>query len=154
MVELTSDAVKPIELDWYSEEEMVSVTPRDQARFKVHKDKAIKALQLANESELFQSQLILLMENLAQWIRKYSSKVSTAYLTLRDAKLAFLAISKESQCDDILEDAITQLDFEIANNPDLELVQLNALILPPASTTALGSFFDERFLLVYRGHSN
>ena len=149
----TTDSANPVELDWYSEEDTVSVTPRDQLRFDIHKDKAIKALQLANEAEQFQLQLRLLLQELAQWMRTYSSKVDTGYLTLRDARLSFLAISKEPECDDDLEDAISRLDFEIANNPDLELLQLNALILPPASPESLGSFFDDRFLLVYRGLS-
>lgn len=135
-------------IDWYEEGEVVHVMPRDQARFDVHKDRAITVLQLAANAE---SQLKLLLKRLATWVRDNAAVIDTAYVTLRDAKFAFLVISKMAECNDDLEDSISELDFDIANDPDLDVVRMNALILPPASREALRSFFDDRLLLVYHG---
>ena len=85
--------------------------------FEVHKDRAIAVLQLAAHAE---SQLKLLLERLARWVRDNAAMIDTAYVTLRDAKLAFLVVSKTPECNDDLEDSISELDFHIANDPDLE----------------------------------
>lgn len=136
-----------VEVDWFDDSEIVRVTPRDQRRFDVQKDRAIKLLQLANYAD---TQLSLLLEKLGHWIRANADKVDIAYLTLRDDRFAFLAVSQKAECDEQLEDAISDLDFEVANDNDLNVIRMNAIVLPPASADGLRSFFDPRFLLVYR----
>jgi hypothetical protein len=139
----------PVELDWYgSPSDVVHVTPRDQQRFEIQLTRVIELLQLQNHAE---AQLNLLLNKLGNWLRDHSGAFCAAYLTLRDARLAFIVISKTPECDDSLEDAVSELDFEVANDADLNIVRMNALVLPPASHEALSSFFDSRFLLVYRG---
>lgn len=141
-------SISAVDVDWFAEEELIRVIPRNQKRFHIHKDRVIRILQLADEAD---KQLELLIERLGEWTAEHSEKVLTAYLTLRDGRLAFLAISRDAACDDELEDAISDLDLEIANDPDLSAIEMNTLVLPPASPEALISFFDDRFLLVYRG---
>jgi hypothetical protein len=141
-------AQKPIEIDWFDEGDLVRVNPQDQMRFEIHKDRVIRLLQLHNEAE---RQLELLIHRLQRWTHAHSAKVSESYLTLRGDRLGFFAVSNSAKCDDELEDSISDLDLEIANDSDLESMQVNAMVLPPASSVALSSFFDERFLLVFRG---
>lgn len=141
-------APNAVELDWYDEGETVRVFPRDQQRFEIQKDKAIGALQLASNAEL---QLDYLLDRLAIWIRAHESHLRDAWLTLRNDRFVFLAISKAPEYNEDLEDAVSDLDLAIANDPDLNLLRMNAMVLPPASTDALSSFFDDRFALVYRG---
>ena len=136
-----------VELDWFDEGEVVRVCPRDQRRFQIHKDRAIRILQLANDGE---SQLKLLMDQVGEWVHENAAKLQGAFLTLRDERFYFVAVSQAAECDDDLEDSISDLDFKIAIDPDLEHVRMNAVILPPASKNALSSFFDKRFLMVYR----
>jgi hypothetical protein len=139
----------PVELDWYgSESDVIQVFAKDQQRFEFQLVRAIQILQLTNHADL---QLKLLLTRLGQWLNKHSDSIQTAYLTIRDARFAFIIVSKVAECDDDLEDAVSDLDLEIANAPDLEVVKMNAFVLPPASEEALSSFFDKRFLLAYRG---
>lgn len=136
-----------IELDWSGEENIVRVCPKDQARFNVHKGRAIQILQLANAAEL---QLDLLITRIGDWVRKNSDKLSSAFLTLRDERFYFVAVSATSECDDDLEDSASDLDLALANDSDLDQVRTNVIVLPPASQDALNSFLDKRFLTVYR----
>jgi hypothetical protein len=142
------DADVPIVIDWFDEGETVRVKPRNQSRFDVQKDRAISILQLAHSAE---SQLWLLLEKLSGWMRDNASRTSAGYLTLRDAKFAFIVISRSVECDDDLEGSLSELDFQIANDPDLDVIRMNAFVLPPVSREALNSFFDRRLLLEYRG---
>ena len=64
-----------VELDWFSEGEVVRVCPRDQRRFEIHKDRAIQILQLANDGE---SQLKLLMDQVGEWVHDNSAKLQGA----------------------------------------------------------------------------
>jgi hypothetical protein len=150
-IELTAgnqDADSAVLIDWYAEDDVVRVTPRNQQRFEVQKDHAIHVLQLASHAE---SQIKFLMSVLAEWVEQHLGNVEKACLTIRDDRFAFLVISHQVECDDDLEDAVSDLDFDIANDPNLDLIRLNAMVLPPASDDARNSFLDNRFMLVYRG---
>ncbi|MEW4527024.1 hypothetical protein [Maioricimonas sp. JC845] len=137
-----------VEINWYAEEDRVEVTPRDQQRFELQKDRVINLLQLANHGE---KQLLVLLQLLGRWIDRNSAKIANAYLTLRDNTLLFLVISNTPTCDDEFEDELSDLDLALANDPDLRLIRLNTIVLPPASPEALGSFFHDEFTLVFRG---
>ena len=144
-----SDQISAVEIDWYDRAETIKVCPRSQKRFEVHKDRAIKILQLATNAD---SQIQLLIDKLGEWVRdNFDEYLSQAYLTLRDSRFAFLAISRLPECNDDLEDSLSDLDLSIANDPDLDLIRMNTLVLPPASDESLNSFFDQRFLLVFGG---
>ena len=137
-----------VEIDWFADNEIIRVTRRNQKRFEIHKDRAISILKLASDGD---KQLALLIDQVSEWTREHSDAVLMSFLTLRDDRFAFLAISRTAKCNDDLEDAASDLDLEIANDPDLTTIRLNVLVLPPASPESLSSFFDERFLLVFRG---
>ena len=140
-------ASNAIEVDWFGEAEIIEVNPRDQQRFQIQKDRAISLLQLATNAD---AQLALLRRKLGEWMRTHSSSIKTAFLTLRDHRFSFVVISRTPLCNDELEDAVSDVDLQIANDPDLDAVKMNAIVLPPASIEAIGSFLDNRFLLEYR----
>jgi hypothetical protein len=142
------DTSTAVEIDWFADGDTVSVLPRDRQRFEIQKDVAIRVLEIAEHAE---KQLTLLLQRLAEWIRIHQAAISAAYVTLRDQRLAFIVVSRDVECDDELEDAVSALDLELANDPNLDGIGLNAMVLPPASPEALASFFDPRFLMTYRG---
>lgn len=141
-------SVKAVDLDWYSDTDIVQVTARGQARFEVQKDHAIHALQLeAADRQRFEKQLHLLFETTAEWIRDSGSLVSDAYLTMRDGRFLFIPIAASAEISDDLEDSLSDLDIEVANDSQLDLILLNTMVLPPASEDALSSFFNDKFVL-------
>jgi len=139
--------VDPIVVAYDSEAEVVTVIPKDEARFELHKRRAIEGLQLAKQADVFGLQLNLLMSRLANWSKAREAKVARAYLTLRDARLVFVVIPRQVECDEELEDDVSRFDLKIASNADFDLVRMNALVLPPTSDESLQSFVDRRFLI-------
>jgi hypothetical protein len=145
----SSSDINPVELDWFAEDEVVRVTPRNQQRFDIQKDRAIEILQRAKESGRFQQQFSLLLNRLAEWLAPRQAKVSQAIVTLQDGTLVFLLVRKEAKYDEGFQDELAELDFDIANDPDLDLIKLKTLALPNVSGEALRSFLDERLILSY-----
>jgi hypothetical protein len=144
-------AIKSVELDWYAEDDVVHVTPRNQKRFEIQKDRAIEILQRAKDGERFQQQFGLLLDRLAEWINKHQVKIENSILTLQDDRLAFVVVRHEARYDEQLQDDLADFDFDIANDPDLDLVRLKTLALPNVAGESLRSFLDERLVLVYHG---
>ena len=145
------DAIRPVELDWYAEDDVVHVTPRNQKRFEIQKDRAIEILQRAKDGENFQRQFALLLDRLAEWISRHQSKLANSILTLQDDRLAFVVVRHEARYDEQLQDDLADFDFDIANDPDLDLIRLKTLALPNVAGESLRSFLDERLVLVYHG---
>lgn len=145
-------AATAVELNWYTEDDTVKVTPRDFRRFEIQKHRAIEILQLASQEEAFNKQFPLLLDTLARWIEQYQAKIQQAVLTLQDGALTFVVVRLESRFDEPFEEALAQLELDIARDSDLALVRVSTTCLPSVSDEALRSFVDERLLLTYHGN--
>jgi hypothetical protein len=148
----TIDTVNQVELDWYDESDEVRVTPRDQVRFNIQKDRAIDILQQANKSDLVREQFTLLLSRLAEWLRGRQGKISNAILTLQENSLAFVVVRRQAKYDEQFQDELADLDFAIANDPDLEQVALKTLALPHVTGDSLRSFLDTRLVFSFPHH--
>jgi hypothetical protein len=140
-----------LQLDWAMKDGMVTVTPKDQDRFSIKVGKAIEILRQADSAEQFTRQFNLLVRTLAGWI-KGRNDVARAYLTHHNGALAFVVVRDSREYDDGFEDALSDLDFEIANDADLNLIKMDAIGLPLAPIEAVSSFLDQDFTLEYIGH--
>ena len=70
---------------------------------------------------------------------------------MRDNSLAFVIVHREAAYDEDFQDDLADLEFEIANDPDLDLVKLKTLALPNVTGEALHSFLDPRLMISYHG---
>jgi hypothetical protein len=143
-----------VRLDWATDEDgTIVVTPRgDQGRFAMKVRRAIEILQLVGvQFERFSDQFALLLRILAEWLKNHQDEILAAYLTGRDGALVFVIVRKRCEFDDKFEDVVSDLDFRIANDSDLELIRMDAIALPCASQEAVASFIDPRFVLEYSG---
>jgi len=68
-------------------------------------------------------------------------------VTLRDGALAFVVVQEDVLYNEKLHDAIADLDILIARDVDLDLIELHAMALPPASESGIGTFLDSDFTL-------
>jgi hypothetical protein len=143
------DEIKVVELDWFADNDSVRVTPRNQQRFDIQKDKAIEILQRDKERDLFVQQFQLLLHRLGEWIRARKDKIAKAILTLQDNALAFVVVRNDAKYDEQFQDDLADVDIEIANDSELDLIELKTLALPNVSADALRSFLDERLTLSY-----
>jgi hypothetical protein len=142
-----------VQLDWAMKDGVITVTPKDQDRFCIKVHKAIEILQQASRAEEFTRQFNLLLRTLATWI-KDRDDVDRAYLTHRDGALAFVVMRTSCVYDDAFEDALSEMDFQTANDADLNLIKMDAIGLPRASAEAVSSFLDQSFTLEYAGHGD
>jgi hypothetical protein len=132
---------------------LVTVTPRDQDRFVIKVRRAIEILRQAARAEQFERQFTLLLRILAQWLEERTD-IERAYLTHREGALAFVVVRNSSESDEECADALSDLDFRIANDPDLDLIKMDAIALPLASDSTVSSFLDPSFVFEYIGHGN
>ncbi len=145
------EKLNPIVIDWFAEEEVIEVTGRDKSRFQVQKDVAIVVLRAEQYRTRAVSQIDLLLERIGRWTNERRKLLRDIFLTVQDSSFLLVLVQKAAQHDERLEDALSELDVEIANDPDFELLKLNAILLPPASDEALMSFLNPHFLLSYDG---
>jgi hypothetical protein len=150
---MTSVQTTALLLDWESADGLVTVTPKDQDRFSIKVRRAIEILQQTQRAEEFARQFNLLLRMLAEWLQGRSD-VERAYLTHRDGALAFVVMRAFCEYDDAFEDSLSEVDYQIANDADLNLIKMDAVGLPLASDNAVSSFLDPNFTLEYVGHGD
>lgn len=121
----------------------VTVTPADQDRFVITIQEAVAACRDGKELLAYRRQFVDgLVPALKDWLASHRKKVRTAYLTVRDGGLLFLIVRKEAACDSELTDSLTELEANIAVNPHLGLIRMDALALPDVSDECLASFLN------------
>lgn len=136
----TKSASAPIQLHYKETAHKVVVTPDNEDRFCTTVDSAIKACRAYNETTLFSKQFRDLLNYLANWISKNEDKIYKSFITIRDADLLFLIISKTRKYDRLFEDSLTQLDIDVAQNQDFHLIRLSVLNIPNTTTECTESF--------------
>lgn len=146
---VTSKSNKTVQLDWADEHGQITVTPRNQDRFTIKIRKAVEALQMADAAEAFEGQLQLLLSELASWIQGETG-LREAHLTMQEGAFAFVVVTKTATYDSEFEDRLTDLDLAIAQDPDLDMIELNVTALPDVSQNAVESFLDSSFSMSYQ----
>ena len=136
-----------VAIDWYDENDEIVVTPRNQLRFTIQKDRAIEALRVVKDAERFTLQFQLLLEKLGRWVKERTSDIQRAIITLQDNSLMFVVVQAENQYHEQLQDDLAELDFSIAQDTDLDLMRLRTVMLPPVDNDGLESFVDPRMVL-------
>jgi hypothetical protein len=120
----------------------VRVETENEDRFVMTVGAAIQACKKYEDYEKFTKQSRQLVDKLHAWIAAHGSEVREAYMTLRDSAFLFLVVQTGETFDKALEDSISDLDLEIAQDPDLDLIRLNVLALPNASPESVKSFMS------------
>jgi hypothetical protein len=105
------EQIQSVELDWFAEGDVVTVTPRNQGRFEIQKDRAIEILQKAKQADQFELQFKLLLKQLAEWISVRQDKIANAFLTLQDGTLAFVVVREAAQYNEDFQDDIAEIDI-------------------------------------------
>ena len=141
-----------VQLIWSNDGATLTVTPDNEDRFAIRKQKLIEFLKLAAKSEQFDQQLDFLIKQLATWLSGRED-VQAAYLTVIEGTLSFAVLQKHVKFSDTFDDELSQLDHDLANDSDLDLIKMNTLSLPPISNTALNQFLDPRFVVRFE-HGN
>ena len=141
-----------IELHFADEGGQVRVVPPDRDIMAMPIEAAIEACRAFKRQIAFKDQFDLLLDRLAQWISERQEKLSRAYLTTRDAGLLFLVALEGGELDQEIEDDLTALDVDIANDDDYSLVSLSVLAIPSVDDESIQAFLSADLVLRYRTH--
>lgn len=133
-----------VQLDWSIEDGVVTVIPRNEDRFCIQMRRAAEILQQFEHNDKLNIQFQLLFKELGAWLGQCDN-IDRAFLTQRDRSIAFVVVRSVTGYDDDFEDKLSDLDYRIANDPDLDLISLDMIALPLVSEEALGSFLDPHF---------
>lgn len=129
-----------VELHWENVDGRVKVILPGSDIMVLQMDAAVQACRAFHKQVIFGDQLKMLLQGLAEWIHTRVDMLSDAYLTVRDAGLLFVVVRKNRPYDSDFEDNLTDLDVEVANNPDYNLIKMDVLALPNSSDESIKSF--------------
>lgn len=150
---MATAANQPVQLEWSRSGDTVVVTPQDEDRFTIKLGRAVAILQQAQHAEEFRRQFNLLLRLLAEWLKE-TEGVKQAFVTHRDGALSFVVVREACAYDDAFEDRLSDLDYRIATDEDLNRIKMDAIALPPASMDALSSFLAPDFVMEYIDRGN
>src|SRR5437660_1607842 len=103
----------------------VLIETEQQDRFMLTLHAAIRACQAFSHMDEFTEQFKKLHVKISAWLAAQDQHVSKAYLTARDSAILLLLVQKSAAFDQELEDALTDLDIEIAQDEEFNLIRLN-----------------------------
>lgn len=141
----------PIRVKWSDKDRTVLFEPPDENRFTMKVKEVIRACNIHQQSNEFESQFNDLKNILGNWIHGRKDKISKAFVTIRDTRILFLAITKNVEYDRELEDELTELDWTIAHTPLFSAIQLSIQSLPQCDADIYEAFLSPPVILEYIG---
>ena len=138
-----------IHLKWHHGENRVLVEPEDEDRFLTTVQDIITACGVSREMLVFKKQFDALLRRLAEWVEEHQERIRDAYITVRDAGLMFLVVQTGREYDRAFEDALTDLDLEVAQDDSMGLVEMSVLALPNCAPEAVEGFLSSEVTLAY-----
>ena len=138
-----------IELHFENEGGQVRIVPPDRDIMAMPIELAIEACRAFHHQIRFKDQFDLLVNRLGRWIGERKNDVSAAYLTVRDSGLLLLVVTRGKEFNRELEEAITDLDLDIAQDSDYDLIRLGGHVLPLCDHELVQSFLSRQMALQF-----
>jgi hypothetical protein len=149
---MASTASNAITLRFDDEQQRVVVHPDDSDRFVMTASEAAKALRMFDQLDVmrFHSQFQLLLNHLGTWMAKNRNKLQRGILTRCEVGLLFVVCGLTPSYDSDLEDLLSDLDIEVANNSDFSKIRLSVRSIPSATDESVVAFTDPDLYLELR----
>lgn len=116
--------------------------PSNPELFQAYLENFAKALGVLIEQRRFQTQLNLLLSELAKWLQVRHEAVDTAYLSTHEGSLLFLLVASSEEYPDALRDELTDLEIELTNEPGLDMLSVRCMLLPRPAGPGAHSLFN------------
>jgi hypothetical protein len=137
---------EPIRLIFGKKDRKVFVEAENHDRFMMSINEAARACQRATQTGAYKEQCQELLRRLARWLLGRQDKVETAFVSIQEADLLFVVVQKTATYDEDLEEALTDLDIEVANSSEFDLLRLDVQALPSVSEQGCRAFVGEDHL--------
>jgi len=144
-------STEPVRLKWSEKDRTVLFEPADKDRFTMKVKEVIRACNIHQQSNEFESQFNDLKNILGNWIHERKDKIAKAFVTIRDTRILFLAITKDVEYDSKLEDELTKLDWDISQTQLLSAIPLSVQSLPQCDSDIYEAFLSLPIILEYAG---
>ncbi len=148
---------EPIWLDWVNHERPVVVSPSNQDKFVLKMRDAVEACiaydpmrKTENAIDEITAAILGLLELLGKWSEDHHGSITNAFLTLRDGRLLFLVVMRETEYNKGLEDDLTSLDLKIAHSKHFEKIPLSVQALPACKKVTFRAFLNP--VLTFKYH--
>jgi hypothetical protein len=124
----------------HGDQREVCVETADEDRFLMTVESVVRACKAHGHIAEVGKQLRRLLRKLKDWLDAHPEDIREAYLTVRDSGLLFLVVREMKAFNDALEEALTDLDIDVANDEAFNLIRLSVLALPFTSEDSVKSF--------------
>jgi len=140
-----------IRLKWSEKDHKILVEAKDEDRFSLTVGDAIVACKVYEREKkaMFPKQFRMLLNFLGNWAFERRNKLAKVFLTIRDAGLLFLVVTKGKTYDEQFEEDLTELDLEVAHNEDFSEIALSVQSLPLCDENNYNSFCSPERTLEY-----
>ena len=148
---------RPRPLKFIERDGRLSVAPADEERFEVRLARLVEHLRtvdrqraLASPAE-YRAQFRLLVARTGRWLRETAAAagIGRAFLTVREGVLTLFLVQAGPAYDAELMDAVTDFETVIYDDPELDRITLNSLVLPRLPGATLGSWAVESVSLEF-----
>lgn len=140
---------EPVRLRWSEKDRTVLFEPADEDCFTMKVKEVIRACNIHQQSNEFESQFNDLKNILGNWIHERKDKIAKAFVTIRDTRVLFLAITKDVEYDNKFEDELTNLDWVISHTQLFSAIPLSVQSLPQCGSDTYEAFLSPPIILEY-----
>lgn len=127
----------------------VLVYLKDNDKFVLTAQDAVRACRAWDKSVQFQRQFEDLLTRLSRWISDNRGDISIAKLNVRENDILFVVTQAVVKRNDHLADQLTDLDLEISGSPSFDLISLNVLSLPLVDAESAAAFLSSGEILTH-----
>lgn len=124
----------------------VTVTDEDEDRFSLHINEAVLACRSHTNAERFRKQVHILLNRLHKWSVDHEDEVREAVLMIQEMEFLLICITKHGPISAELDNDLTDLELEIANDSDINQLPFSGQLLPPLSEEATRGFIPSDML--------
>jgi len=145
-------STEPVRLKWSEKDRTVVFETPDNDLFAMKVREVIQTCNIIQQQRSkFESQFNDLKNILGNWVHERKDKIVKAFVTVRDTRILFLAITKDAEYDSELEDELTTLDWAIANTQLFSAIPMSVQSLPQCDSDIYEAFLSPPVILEYAG---
>lgn len=125
----------------HGDNSQIIVEMKDGDRFGISSSDAAMACQFYEAGQkVFSQQVRILSDRLTKWFQANAAHVKEARLGPRPDGLLFLVVMAGQEYNPDLEDRMTELEAEIAQDPTLDMIRLEVQAVPDFGAASIQAF--------------
>ena len=125
---------------------VIITSPEDEDRFEMTVGDAARACKQWEATKEFRAKFDIMLRRIGRWIYEHRDSVKRGIVTVRDRGLMLIVMVPFAEMNPEFEVELSNLDVGIANDADLDDIQLSVMSMPEVTEECLQSFLSGRCL--------